>query len=105
VKAAKRGIINRLQALPSPFDDEKLRLVREFLQREFRSSVCRDYFALDTNAQIFVIEGTRVRQTLVIPGATFDHPDFVLLLNEHLVVTLTSAEGIPVTLTPQGPRY
>jgi hypothetical protein len=104
-KGSERAIINRHQALPSPFDEEKLRLVREFLQREFRSSVCRDYFAFDRNAQVFVIEGSRVRQALVIPEATFDHRDFVLLLSGHLVVMLNSAEGIPVTLTPQGPRY
>jgi hypothetical protein len=102
---AANDIINRSQALPSPFDDEKLRLVREFLQREFRSAVCRDHFAFDKNAQIFVIEGSRVRQPLVIPEATFDHPDFVLLLSGHLVLMLNSAEGVPVTLTPQGPRY
>jgi hypothetical protein len=98
-------IIHGHQAILSPFDEGKLRLVREFLQREFRSSVCRDYFAIDKNAQMFTIEGSRVGQILVIPEATFDHPDFCLLLNGHLVTVLNSAEGIPVTLTPQGPRY
>jgi hypothetical protein len=54
---------------------------------------------------MFTIEGSRVRQVLAIPEATFDHPDFTLLLNSHLVTVLNGAEGIPVTLTPQGPRY
>jgi hypothetical protein len=67
--------------------------------------VCRDYFAFDKNAQVFVIEGTRIRQTLLIPDTTFDQPDFGLLLNRHLMNALTSADGIPVTLTPDGPRY
>jgi hypothetical protein len=98
-------IINRHQAVLSPFDEGKLRLVREFLQREFRSSVCRDYFVIDKNAQVFTIEGSRVRQILVIPEATFDQADFYSLLNGHLVTVLNDADGIPVTLTPQGPRY
>jgi hypothetical protein len=54
---------------------------------------------------VFTIEGSRVRQTLLIPAATFEHPDFSLLLSGHLVTVLNSAEGIPVTLTPQGPTY
>ena len=98
-------IINRHEAIRWPFDEEKLRLAREFLQREFRSSICRDYFDFDRKGQVFTIEGSRVRQTLLIPAATFEHPDFSLLLSGHLVTVLNSAEGIPVTLTPQGPTY
>jgi hypothetical protein len=104
-KGNDSNIIDRRLVLHSPFDEEKLRVVREFLQREFRAWVCRDYFAFDKNAQVFVIEGTRIRQTLLIPNTTFDQPDFGLLLNRHLMNALTSADGIPVTLTPDGPRY
>jgi hypothetical protein len=102
------GLACRVKARPtiqSPFNEGRLRLVREFLQREFRSSVCRDYFAFDQNAQVFIIEGARVRQRLVIPFATFEHPDFYQLMSGHLVTVLNGAEGIPVTLTPQGPTY
>jgi hypothetical protein len=87
-----------------PFDEEKLQLVREFLQREFRSCVCRDYFDFDRNAQVFVMEAPRVRQTLVVPSATFENPDFARLLNWRFVTVLAVADGVPVTLTSEGPR-
>jgi hypothetical protein len=105
VEGRQRSKINRHEAIRSPLDEEKLRLVREFLQREFRSSICRDYFEVDKKAQVFIVESARVRQRLVIPAATFEHPDFSLLLGGHLVTALNSAEGRPVTLTPQGPTY
>jgi hypothetical protein len=62
--------------------------------------VCRDYFDLEKNAQVFVMEGPRVRQTLVVPSATFENPDFARLLNWRFVTVLAVADGVPVTLTP-----
>jgi hypothetical protein len=89
-----------------PFDEERLQLVREFLQREFRDCQHRDFFAFDTTAQVFVIGSERsLRYTLVIPKETFENPDFARLLNVHLVTALKAARGVRLTLTPQGAWY
>jgi hypothetical protein len=66
--------------------------------------VCRDYFDLDKNAQVFMMEGLPVRQTLVVPSGTFENPNFARLLNWRLVTMLAVADGVPVTLTSEGPR-
>jgi hypothetical protein len=89
-----------------PFDEEKLQLVREFLQREFRGSEQRDFFAFDRTAQVFVIgSGHSLRRTLVIPKETFEDADFARLLNVQLSTALKLAGGVRITLTPQGARY
>jgi hypothetical protein len=89
-----------------PFDEEKLQLVREFLQREFRGSEHRDFFAFDRAAQVFVIGSEHgLRRTLVIPKETFEDADFAGLLNVQLVTALKLAGGVRVTLTPQGARH
>jgi hypothetical protein len=90
----------------SLFDEERLRLVREFLQREFRDCQHRDFFAFDRAAQVFVIGSERsLRHMLVIPKPTFEDPNFARLLNEHLVTALKAARGVQLTLTPQGTWY
>jgi hypothetical protein len=89
-----------------PFAEEKLRLVREFLQREFRGCEQRDFFAFDKAAQVFVIGFEHsLRRTLVIPKETFEDADFARLLNVQLVTALKLAGGIRITLTPQGARH
>jgi hypothetical protein len=61
----------------SPFDQGKLRLVREFLQREFRGCRHDDYFDPAKTAQVFVIEPhRRPRYILIIPKGTFEQSDF-----------------------------
>jgi hypothetical protein len=95
---------DRRRLIASPFDAEKLVLVRDFLRREFRDCLHRDYFAFDQTAQVFVIEtehGSRHR--LVIPEATFDDPGFSRLCDVQLADMLRLAEGC-VTLTPHGPE-
>jgi hypothetical protein len=89
-----------------PFDEEKLQLVREFLQREFRGYEQRDFFAFDRTAQVFVIGSEHsLRRTLVIPKGTFEDADFARLLNVQLVTALKLAGGVRITLTPQGARH
>ena len=87
----------------SPLDQGKLRLVREFLQREFRGCRHDDYFCPDKTAQVFVIEPhRRPRYILIIPKGTFEYADFAFLCNDHLVDALQHARGVPLTLTPKG---
>jgi hypothetical protein len=87
----------------SPFDEGKLLLVRDFLQREFRSCRHDDYFDPATRAQVFVIEPTRGPQhTLIIPKGTFEHADFAFLWNSHLADAIQDARGVPLTLTAKG---
>jgi hypothetical protein len=87
----------------SPFDDGKLRLVREFLQREFRGCRHDDYFDPAKAAQVFIIEPhRRPRHMLIIPTGTFEHADFSFLLNANLADALRHARGVPLTLTPKG---
>jgi hypothetical protein len=52
---------------------------------------------------VFMMEGLPVRQTLVVPSATFENPNFARLLNWRLV-TMLAVDGVPVTLTSEGPR-
>jgi hypothetical protein len=87
----------------SPFDQGKLRLVREFLQREFRGCRHDDYFDRAKMAQVFVIEPhRRPRYILIIPKGTFEHADFAFLCNDHLADALQHARGVPLTLTARG---
>ena len=89
-----------------PFDEDKLQLVREFLQREFRGSEHRDFLAFDRAAQVFVIGSEHgLRRTLVIPKETFEEADLARLLNVQLVTALKLAGGVRITLTPQGARH
>jgi hypothetical protein len=84
-------------------DEGNLRLVREFLRREFRDACHDDYFDRAKAAQVFLIDNTRgLRHILVIPKATFEHVDFGLLCNTHLVDTLQRSQAVPVSLTPEG---
>ena len=86
-----------------PIDEHKLRLVREFLQREFRTSRHEDYFDSVEMAQVFVVETIQgLRHTLIIPKRTFEHPDFTLLCDARLVEALQSALDTPLMLTPEG---
>jgi hypothetical protein len=84
--------------------EAKIELVREFLRREFRECQHRDFFELDEIAQVFIIETPRrYWHILVIPKATFEHPDFARLCNAQLAATLALVRESRVTLTPQGP--
>lgn len=86
-----------------PIDEHKLRLVREFLQREFRTSRHEGYFDSVEMAQVFVVETIQgLRHTLIIPKRTFEHPDFTLLCDARLVEALQSALDTPLMLTPEG---
>jgi hypothetical protein len=90
--------------LASPFDEAKIRLVREFLSREFRDCHHRDFFAFDKAAQVFLIEtGRGFRHMLVVPKATFEDGDIGRLLNAELAATLKLAREGRVMLTPKGP--
>jgi hypothetical protein len=90
-------------ATPPPIDENKLQLVREFLQREFRASRHEDYFDSVEMAQVFVIEPIQgPRHTLVIPKRTFEDPDFTLLCDARLVEALQSALDTRLVLTPEG---
>jgi hypothetical protein len=98
-------MIDNETATPSPFDEDKLRLVREFLQREFRASRHEDYFDAVEIAQVFVVEPIQgPRHTLIIPKRTFEHPDFTLLCDARLVEALQGAPGLPLLLMPEGAR-
>ena len=98
-------MINERPGMQMPFDEEKLQLVRDFLQQEFRGGQHRDYFEFHTTMQVFVIETERgVRHTLVIPKRTFENGDLTRLLNPQLVIALELARHARVTLTPRGPR-
>jgi hypothetical protein len=89
----------------TPFDQEKLELVREFLRREFRGCQLRDYFEFDKTAQVFLITTDRnVRHMLVIPRDTFRVSDFTRLLNRQLVTALKLSGSLRLTLTPQTPQ-
>ncbi len=86
-------------------DEDKLRLVRKFLQREFRAFRQEDYFDSVEMAQVFRIEPSRgPGYTLIIPKGTFEHPDFTLLFDARLVDVLQSALDTPLILTPEGAR-
>jgi hypothetical protein len=98
-------LINNETATPSPFDEHKLRLVREFLQREFRASRHEDFFDSVEMAQVFVIETSQgLRHTLIIPKGTFEHPDFTLLCDARLAETLQGALDMPLMLRPEGAK-
>ena len=98
-------MLNNEAATPSPFEEHKLRLVREFLQREFRASRHEDYFDSVEIAQVFVIHTSRrPLRTLVIPKGTFEHPDFTLLWDARLADALQSALDTPLRLMPEGTR-
>jgi len=89
----------------SSIDEGKLRLVREFLQREFRGCRHDDYFDPAKAAQVFVIEPTRgPRHMLIIPKGTFEHPDLPFLCNANLADALQRARDVPLTLTTTGVR-
>jgi hypothetical protein len=88
----------------SPFDEAKVRLVREFLGREFRDCHHRDFFAFDKTAQVFLIEtGRGFRHMLVVPKDTFEDGDIGRLCNAKLAATLKLARAGRVMLTPEGP--
>jgi hypothetical protein len=88
--------------IDSPLDEGKLRLVREFLRREFRDCSHRDWVVFDE--AVFLIETERgSMHTLVIPSATFENPDFGRLLNGQLAETLELERARRVVLTRQGP--
>jgi hypothetical protein len=90
--------------LASPFDEAKIRLVREFLWREFRDCHHRDFFAFDKTAQVFLIEtGRGFRHMLVVPKDTFEMGDVGLLCNAELAATVKLAREGRVMLTPRGP--
>jgi hypothetical protein len=90
--------------LTSPFDETKVRLVREFLCREFRDCHHRDFFAFDKTAQVFLIEtGRGFRHMLVVPKDTFEDGDVGRLCNAELAETLKLAREGRVMLTPRGP--
>jgi hypothetical protein len=92
------------RAIESPFDETKVRLIREFLWREFRDCYHRDFFAFDKTAQVFLIEtGRGFRHMLVVPKATFDDGDVGPLCNAYLTATLKLARNGRVMLTPRGP--
>src|SRR5258705_13386942 len=98
-------MLNNEAATPSPFDEHKLGLVREFLQREFRASRHEDYFDSVEFAQVFVIHTShRSLRTLIIPKGTFEHPDFTLLWDARLADALQSAVDTPLRLMPEGTR-
>ena len=89
----------------SPIDENKLQLVREFLQREFRTSRHEDYFDSVEMAQVFGIEPSQgPGHTLVIPKRTFEDPDFTLLFDARLVEALQSALDTRLVLTPEGAK-
>jgi hypothetical protein len=90
----------------TPFDQEKLECVREFLRREFRGCQLRDYFEFDKSAQVFLIisRDRNVRHTLVIPRDTFRVSDFTHLLNQQLATALKLSGSLRLTLTPQAPQ-
>jgi hypothetical protein len=88
----------------SPFNEDKLRLVREFLQREFPGCRRDDYFDPAKTAQVFVIEPhRRPRHVLIIPKGTLEHPEFARLCNAQLAETLKLERESRIVLTPQGP--
>jgi hypothetical protein len=92
---------NRIWA---PFDEAKLQVVRGFLQRTFRDCHHRDFFTLDQNAHVFLIEtGRGFRYMLVVPRETFERADLGGLCNARLAETLKLARAGRVLLTPEGP--
>jgi hypothetical protein len=98
-------VTNNGTATPPPFDEHKLQLVREFLQREFRGSRHEDYFNSVEMIAVFVIETSQgLRHTLIIPKSTFEHPDFTLLCDARLAEALHSARDIPLVLRPEGAK-
>jgi PHD/YefM family antitoxin component YafN of YafNO toxin-antitoxin module len=88
----------------APIDADLVRLVLQFLRREFRDCRHRDYFAAHERAHVFVVETERGdRHMLVIPEATFQAEQFTTLLNAGLAATLARARNSRVTLTRDGP--
>jgi|ERR687891_287242 hypothetical protein len=88
---------------PSPFDEEQLRTVRDFLQREFRGCRHHDSYDAARRAQIFSIEPDRgPTYVLLVPEATVQHPDFDLLFTGALADVIHEAGGVPLMLTPEG---
>ena len=91
--------------IPSPIDDDKLQLVREFLRREFRNFAHQDFYDPERTAQVFVIEATaKARHALVVPRDTFKDRDFVYLMTAQLADALQQARDVPLILTPEGPH-
>jgi hypothetical protein len=91
------------EGTPSPVEEDKLDLVRRFLQREFRNCRHHDYFDPAKSAQVFVMETSRgLCHTLLIPKSLFDHDDFLLVMDGRLAKGLQESRDVPRTLTPQG---
>jgi len=88
----------------TPFDREKLDLIRQFLYREFRDARHHDFPAVEDSAQVFLIE-TRggLEHMLVVPKRTLDSVELPRLLNPALTETLACARDGRVLLTPDGP--
>jgi hypothetical protein len=85
------------------FDEAKLRLIREFLRREFRLAEHRDYYDPEETAYVFVIETPgRQPHTLVVPARTFERGDLSLLCSTHLVDALRGSGAVRTWLTPDG---
>jgi hypothetical protein len=92
---------------PATLHEVKLRLVREFLQRELRHCHHDDYVDAAAGAHVFVIETHRgLQHSLIIPQCTFEHPDFASLCNTTLIDALAHAlqhaRAVTLTLTPEG---
>jgi hypothetical protein len=76
----------------APVDEAKLRLIRNFLLREFRDLRLIEDFDVAESAMVFHLETEHGRQhTLVVPLATFKDIGFLRFCNAELIWPLGGA--------------
>jgi hypothetical protein len=89
----------------APVDEARLRLVRDFLLREFRDWLQIEYFDVAEGAMVFVLETEHGRQhTLAVPLETFKVAGFMRFCNAELGAAIKLAPWRRFTLTPDGVR-
>jgi hypothetical protein len=89
-----------------PFDEARLRLVRDFLIREFRGWRQTEYFDDVETAHVFVLETDHGRRhTLAVPLETLEDAAFMWFCNAELAAALKLAPEQRLTLTPHGVRF
>jgi hypothetical protein len=90
----------------APVDEAKLRLIRNFLLREFCDLRLIEDFDVAESAMVFHLETEHGRQhTLVVPLETFKDIGFLRFCNAELIKAIKLTPWRRFTLTPDGVRF